>query len=80
MKKDLVIRAVPHADDEFIQVMERLPDPPEQASEKIFAFLQQLHDLFLKKRQAVKEGDHDKFLQLMEQEMLIIAELDHDQV
>ncbi|MBU2566470.1 hypothetical protein KKG46_02825 [Patescibacteria group bacterium] len=78
MNTEFIIKVVPNADPEFLKVMEQIPDPSKQTQEKVMSFLQQLHDLFLQKRKAAESGDHDLFIQIMEKEMRIIAELDNN--
>ena len=76
MRPDTITQAVPHADPEFLQAMERLPEPPPGVYERVMKSLPDLHSLFLRKRQAARNGDQDEFMRLVQEEVNLIAAWD----
>jgi len=78
MRGDLITQIIPHADPDFIRVMEKFPDPPSEAYERALKYLPQLYDLFVQKREAAKRGDSQAFKRIVDQEIALLrqAELD----
>ena len=76
MRQDMITQAVPHADPEFIRSLERLPDPPPAAFEKVMRALPRLHDIFLRQRAAAVNGDKDAFLKLVDEQIAFIKAAD----
>jgi len=78
MRGDLITQFIPHADPEFIRVMEKLPEPPPDAYERAVKYLPLIYELFMAKREAVAKGDTDKFKRVVDEEAALLrrAELD----
>ncbi len=75
MRQDLIIQAVPEADPEFVRTLERLPDPPPGIYESVVVLLPQLHELFLRKRQAFAADDAAALSAILDEETVLLWKL-----
>ncbi|MDQ7814421.1 MAG: hypothetical protein RDU25_01260 [Patescibacteria group bacterium] len=69
MRSDVITQVVPNADPEFIQILERLPEPPAVIHEKLLQLLPKMYGIFLAKRAADRVGDTEEFARLMQKEL-----------
>ncbi len=74
MRSDIIAQTVPHADADFLRIMEQLPDPPSGIYEKVMKMLPKLHELFLQKRAAADRADEPGLSRIIEQETALIRE------
>jgi len=74
MRPDIITQAVPHADPDFLRIMESLPDPPSGIFEKVMAILPQLHELFLRKRKAASRSDEPALTRIVDEETALIRD------
>lgn len=76
MTNDVILRAIPHADPVFVEILSHLPEPPSGAYERVVQSLPELHDLFLRKRDALQKGDAAGLREVVEAEMRKLQEID----
>ncbi|MFA4954849.1 MAG: hypothetical protein WC641_06065 [Patescibacteria group bacterium] len=76
MTNDVILRAIPHADPVFVEILSHLPEPPPGAYEQVVQSLPGLHDLFLRKRNALQKGDAAGLREVVEAELAQLLKLE----
>jgi hypothetical protein len=73
MNTDTIRKKIPNADPDFINIIGKLHDPSSKIFERVLNILPELHELFLKKREAAIRGDSDTFMKIVEEEVELIS-------
>jgi hypothetical protein len=76
MRSELVYKAIPVPDPDFIAEMMQIPDPKPEDEEKILAALPKLQDFFIKKREAYNSRNAIAFHKILDEEIQFLQDFD----
>lgn len=76
MRADTIYAIVPQADPEFVRILASLPDPPSALFEQAAELIPQIHELFLRKRDAARNNRTASFLEAVEAELALLQKLE----
>jgi len=76
MRADIITQAVPHADPDFLRILDRIPDPSPDSYEISMRVLPRLHELFLEKREAASKNDGERFMKIVHAELKLLEKLE----
>ena len=76
MRSELVYKAIPVPEPDFVAEMMQMPDPKLEDEERILSILPKLQDFFIKKREAYNSRDAIKFQQILDEEIQFLQDFD----
>ncbi len=77
MRAERIFHAIPEASQEFVALMQRVPDPPgDLAEEEVENHLRALYQLYDEKRRAAEQLDGFAWKQMLQKEVTLIKQAD----
>lgn len=76
MRSELVYKAIPVPDPDFLAEMMQMPDPKSEDEEKILNALPKLQNFFIRKRESYQKRDAILFQKILEEEIEFLKDFD----